>query len=115
MSARSPQPANDAPPTCQPATKPAATVRTLRSRPGSALIEGDDPRPSGHPQKRASRARRPKRSPAPRDPLDGAPIVVSIEHTKPGSPLDEHLRREQTRALLDLLADHVARQRKRKA
>lgn len=115
MSARSPQPANDAPPTCQPATKPAATVRTLRSRPGSALIEGDDPRPSGHaPQRRRSRSD-PSRSPAPRDPLDGAPIVVSIEHTKPGSPLDEHLRREQTRALLDLLADHVARQRKRKA
>jgi hypothetical protein len=41
--------------------------------------------------------------------LDDAPIVVSIEHTKPGSPLDEHLRREQVRALLDLLADYVRR------
>jgi hypothetical protein len=38
-------------------------------------------------------------------------VVVSIEHTKPGSPLDEHLRREQTRALLDLLADYAARRR----
>jgi hypothetical protein len=36
---------------------------------------------------------------------------MSIEYTKPGSPLDEHLRREQTRALLDLLADHARRQR----
>ncbi len=113
MSARPPQPANDAPPTCQPATTPAADARTLRSRPGSALIEDDEPRPSGHaPQRRRSRSG-PNRSQAPSDPLDGAPIVVSIEHTKPGSPLDDHLRREQTRALLDLLADHVARQRKR--
>jgi hypothetical protein len=38
---------------------------------------------------------------------------VSVEYTKPGSPLDEHLRREQTRALLDLLADHARRQRSR--
>jgi hypothetical protein len=34
-------------------------------------------------------------------------IVVSIEYTKPGTALDDHLRREQTRALLDLLADYV--------
>lgn len=61
----------------------------------------------------AAAAPAPSRSQAPRDPLEGAPVVVSIEHTKPGSPLDEHLRREQTRALLDLLADHVARQQKR--
>ena len=105
--------AGDTSSACPPATTPAADDRTLRSRPGSALIEDDDSRPSGHaPQRRRSRSG-PSRSQAPRDPLEGAPVVVSIEHTKPGSPLDEHLRREQTRALLDLLADHVARQRKR--
>jgi hypothetical protein len=41
--------------------------------------------------------------------LDEAPVVVTVEHTKPGSPLDEHLRREQTRVLLDLLADYARR------
>lgn len=34
-------------------------------------------------------------------------IVVNIEHTKPGTALDDHLRKEQTRALLELLADYV--------
>ena len=36
---------------------------------------------------------------------------MCVERAKPGSPLDERLRREQTLALLDLLADHVARRR----
>ncbi|HEX4837436.1 MAG TPA: hypothetical protein VFV03_02790 [Solirubrobacteraceae bacterium] len=36
---------------------------------------------------------------------------MSVKYTKPGTPLDEQLRREQTRALLDLLADHVRRSR----
>jgi hypothetical protein len=38
---------------------------------------------------------------------DDAEIVVDIEYTKPGTVLDEHLRKKQTRALLDLLADYV--------
>jgi len=38
---------------------------------------------------------------------DDAEIVVNIEYTKPGTALDDYLRREQTRALLDLLADYV--------
>ena len=38
---------------------------------------------------------------------DDAKIVVNIEYTKPGTALDDYLRGEQTRALLDLLADYV--------
>jgi hypothetical protein len=38
---------------------------------------------------------------------DDAEIVVSIECIKPGTALDDHLRKEQTRALLDLLANYV--------
>lgn len=38
---------------------------------------------------------------------DDAEIVVNIEYTKPGTALDDYLRKEQTRALLDLLADYV--------
>jgi len=93
---------------CQPADPPDPAVRTLRSPAGSALIEGDGSRSPGHSKQQRSRAgsRRPAVA---EDPLDGAPVVVSIEHTKPGSPLDEQLRREQVRALLDLLADHVRR------
>lgn len=86
-------------------TRAGGPVRTLRSGSSSALIEGDEPRSAEH-----SRQRRTNGQPAHADPLDGAPVVVSIRHTKPGSPLDEHLRREQIRALLDLLADHAARQ-----
>lgn len=36
---------------------------------------------------------------------DDAKIVVDIQYTQPGTALDEHLRKEQTRAVLDLLAD----------
>src|ERR1700734_2755239 len=88
--------------------RPTPPVRTLRSGGISALIDGDGPPLTGHTAPRGSRA---KRRPTSVDPLDGAPVVVSIRHTKPGSPLDEHLRREQTQALLDLLADHMVRQR----
>jgi hypothetical protein len=96
--------------TCAPSARLDPPVRTLRSPPGSALIEDDGSRPSGRsPQRRRSRCGFHR---AQADPLGGAPIVVSIEHTKPGSPLDEHLRRAQTQALLDLLADYVARQQK---
>ncbi len=97
---------------CHPAAQPDPPVRTLRSAPGSALIKDDGSRPSAHSKQRRSR---PGSRPAstPDDPLDGAPVVVSIEHTKPGSPLDEQLRRDQVRALLDLLADHVRRQNRR--
>lgn len=93
---------------CRPTDQPDPAVRTLRSAPGSALIEGDGSRPSEHSKQRRSRpGSRP--ATATDDPLDGAPVAVSIEHTKPGSPLDEQLCREQVRALLDLLADHVRR------
>jgi hypothetical protein len=109
MSARPPQPASDARPPCQPITTQAANARTLRSRAGSALIEDDDPRPSAHAPRRSRSGAGPRRTKAAVDPLDGVPVVVSIEHTKPGSPLDEHLRREQIRALLDLLADYERR------
>lgn len=37
---------------------------------------------------------------------DDAEIVIDIQHTKPGTTLDDHLRKEQTRAVLDLLADY---------
>jgi len=42
-----------------------------------------------------------------KDVWDDAKIVVNIEYTEPGTALDDYLRREQTRALLDLLADYV--------
>jgi hypothetical protein len=38
---------------------------------------------------------------------DDAEIVIDIQYTKPGTALDDHLRKEQTRALLDLLADYM--------
>ena len=61
----------------------------------------------------ADRARhvepKPTRRRVTRDDLASAPITISIEQTAPGSPLDERLRREQTRALLDLLVDVAAR------
>lgn len=37
---------------------------------------------------------------------DDADIVIDIQYTKPGTALDDHLRKEQTRAVLDLLADY---------
>ncbi len=39
-------------------------------------------------------------------------IIVNIEYTKPGTALDDHLRKEQTRALLDLLADYAKKRGK---
>ncbi len=36
---------------------------------------------------------------------DDAEIVIDIQYTKPGTALDDHLRKEQTRAVLDLLAN----------
>jgi hypothetical protein len=36
---------------------------------------------------------------------DDAEVVIDIQYTKPGTALDNHLRKEQTRAVLDLLAD----------
>jgi hypothetical protein len=49
---------------------------------------------------------RPRRAPR-KSVWDDAKIVVNVEYTKPGTALDDHLRKEQTRALLDLLADYV--------
>jgi hypothetical protein len=37
---------------------------------------------------------------------EDAEIVIDIQYTKPGTALDDHLRKEQTRAVLDLLADY---------
>ena len=34
-----------------------------------------------------------------------AEIAIDIQYTKPGTALDDYLRKEQTRAFLDLLAD----------
>jgi hypothetical protein len=39
-----------------------------------------------------------------RTPLDDLDVEVKIEHTTAGTPLDDRLRREQTAALLALLA-----------
>jgi hypothetical protein len=36
---------------------------------------------------------------------------MSIEYTKPGSALDDQLRREQAKAIFDLLAAHRAKGR----
>jgi hypothetical protein len=38
---------------------------------------------------------------------DDAEVVVNVEYTKPGTALDDHLRKEQTQAVLDLLSDYV--------
>lgn len=97
---------------CHPATHSDPPVRALRSAPGSALIEDDGSRRAEDSKRHRSRPRS-RPTTATDDPLDGAPVVVSIEHTKPGSPLDEQLRREQVRALLALLADHLRRQDRR--
>lgn len=51
----------------------------------------------------------PDRRRATHDDLASAQITISIEEATPGSPLDERLRREQTRALLNLLVDIIAR------
>jgi hypothetical protein len=40
---------------------------------------------------------------------DDAEIVIDIRHTKPGTPLDDLLRRRQTEALLELLSVCVKR------
>ena len=50
-----------------------------------------------------------------RDELEHARITVQVEHTVLGSPLDQRLCREQTRALLDLIADVVSRRIRRAA
>jgi hypothetical protein len=61
----------------------------------------------------ASRARcvqpEPNRRRATHDDLASAQITITIKEATPGSPLDERLRREQTRALLNLLVDVNAR------
>ncbi|HWY18719.1 MAG TPA: hypothetical protein VNY27_08415 [Solirubrobacteraceae bacterium] len=56
-------------------------------------------------RRRDTRDARPRR--IRKDVWDDAEIVVNIGYTKPGTALDDHLRKEQTRALLDLLADYV--------
>jgi hypothetical protein len=51
----------------------------------------------------------PNRRRATHDDLASAQITITIKEATPGSPLDERLRREQTRALLNLLVDINAR------
>jgi hypothetical protein len=64
----------------------------LRSRPnGAKPVEG------GQGRRRASHERRPAA------PVGDPEIVTSIEETKPGSALDDQLRREQAKAIFDLL------------
>lgn len=48
----------------------------------------------------------PRRRGARQNDWDDAKTVINIEYSKPGTALDDHLRKEQTRALLDLLADY---------
>jgi hypothetical protein len=57
------------------------------------------------PQKTRTKPRRAARKTV----WDDAEIVVDIKYTEPGTPLDERLRAEQTRALLDLLSAEVTR------
>ena len=38
---------------------------------------------------------------------DDAQIVIDVQYTKPGTALDDYLRKEQAQAVLDLLADYV--------
>jgi hypothetical protein len=54
----------------------------------------------------------PVRVPPARARGDDAEIVIDIEYTTPGTALDDHLRKEQTRALLNLLADYVQKRDK---
>lgn len=56
------------------------------------------------------RSRRPRRND-----LVPPPVAISIEYTVAGSPQDERLCREQTRAVLDLLADIIERRGERAA
>jgi hypothetical protein len=63
--------------------------------------------------------KRPEQEKSEREPVDAHPrrirtsvsndaeIVVNIEYTKPGTALNDYLRKEQARALLDLVADHA--------
>lgn len=75
-------------------TDPLAIVAERRLRSG----EVEDVRP----------AREPGRSPRLDTPAKGDEcgwkVVASVEETPPGSPLDARLRREQTRAILELVA-----------
>jgi len=56
------------------------------------------------------RSRRPRRN----DPVP-LPVAISIEYAVAGSPQDERLCREQTRAVLDLLSDIIERRGERAA
>jgi hypothetical protein len=93
---------------CRAEQQPARPVRALRSGASSALIDRDEL----HPAKRSGRGSYGAAG-AGDDPLDRAPVVVSIERVQPGSALDEQLCREQVGVLLDLLADHMRRRKRR--
>lgn len=56
------------------------------------------------------RSRRPRRN----DPVP-PPVAISIDYTVAGSPQDERLCREQTGAVLDLLADIIQRRAEKAA
>jgi hypothetical protein len=46
---------------------------------------------------------------------DGTKIVYHIEYTEPGSPQDQRLADEQTKAVLALLADVAAKRSRRRS
>lgn len=55
------------------------------------------------------------RRPRGNDPAAPPPVSIAIEYAVAGSPQDERLCREQTRAVLDLLSDIIQRRGERAA
>ena len=70
----------------------------LRSRPSRARCV-----------KRDQAQRRPCHSRRIATPINDLETTMSIEETKPGSALDDQLRREQAKAIFDLLMAHRRR------
>jgi hypothetical protein len=70
----------------------------LRSRPSRArrVKRGQTQRRPGHDRRIAT-------------PINDLETTMSIEETKPGSALDDQLRREQAKAIFDLLMAHRRR------
>lgn len=56
--------------------------------------------------RKPSADRKDERRPDKRRSLDELDVVVEVEYAKPGTRLDDQLRREQASALLALLAVH---------
>jgi hypothetical protein len=90
---------------------PAAT------RPGRLGGGAMTTRPGGRPAQRSAGARRTRRQDcdANRRPADQLKATMSIESTKPGTELDARLRREQAKAIFDLLASTRSRSPQKRA